>query len=70
MGLMVGVMIGLALLAGAGPWMLKNLAPYLNIFLRSAAALFALSAGVHLILMLPLKLFHALLAKITGIDME
>jgi len=29
-----------------------------------------LSAGIHLILMLPLKLFHALLTKITGIDME
>jgi len=70
LGLMVGVMIGLALLAGAGPWMLKNLAPYLNTFLRSVATLFALSAGVHLILMLPLKLFHALLTKITGIDME
>ncbi len=64
----VAVLVGLAILAGAGVWMLEYLAPPLNIFLRSVAMLFGLSAAVHGLLVLPLMLIHKLLTRITGLD--
>lgn len=70
LGSMICVLVGLAFLAGAGTWMLENLAPYLNAFLRSVATLIGLSVGVHLILVLPLGLLHHLLTKLTGMDIE
>jgi hypothetical protein len=68
LGLVFAALIGLAVFAGAGPWMLANLAPPFNAFLRGLALLFGLSAAVHLVLILPLLLIHRLLAKLTGVD--
>ncbi len=70
LGLSVGVLFGLALLAGAGPWMLQYLAPPLNNFLRSVATIFALSAVLHVILALPFALLHRLLSKLTGLEIR
>lgn len=64
----VGVLFGLALLFGAGPWMLSNLAPRLNNFLSAVAVIFGLSAFVHILLILPTALIHKLLARATGVD--
>ena len=64
----VVVLVGLAIVAGAGEWMLANLASPFNIFLRSVATLFGLSAAVHGLLVLPLALLHKLLARLTGVD--
>ena len=50
LGLSVVVLFALALFAGAGSWMMLNLAPPLNAFLQSVATLFGLSAAVHGIL--------------------
>jgi hypothetical protein len=66
--LILGVLIGLTLLAGAGPWMLANLAPPFNNFLRALAAIFGLSAAVHLVLVLPFALIHRFLTHLTGVD--
>ena len=68
LGLGVVVLLALAALAGAGPWMLAHLAPALNVFLRSAAVIFGLSALLHAALILPLGLAHMLLARLTGVD--
>jgi len=68
LGGVVTFLVGLGLLTGAGPWMLENLAPPFNTFLRSVATLFGLSAIVHLVLVLPLMLIHRLLTRVTGVD--
>ncbi len=59
---------GLALLAGAGTWMLEHLAPPLDAFSRSVALLFAFSAALHAILFLPFWLIHRILSRLTGLD--
>jgi hypothetical protein len=64
----IGVLILIALLVGAGPWMLSNIAPRLSNFLSSVAVIFGLSAFVHILLILPTVLIHRLLARATGVD--
>lgn len=68
LGLAVLVLFSLALFAGAGSWMVTNLAPPLNNFLESVATLFGLSAAVHGILIPPVMLTHKLLARWRGWD--
>ena len=53
LALLVGVIVGLSLLAGAGPWLAANLAPWLNRLLSAVAVVFAISNLVHLLLLLP-----------------
>ena len=66
----VGVLFLIALLIGAGPWLLNNLAPRLSNFLSSVAVIFGLSAFVHILLVLPTALIHRLLARATGVDVQ
>jgi len=66
----VGVIFAIALLIGAGPWMLDNVAPLISNFLSSVAVIFGLSSAVHAILILPTALIHKLLARATGVDVE
>ncbi len=61
------VLIALALVAGAGPWMVANLAPGLNTLVQSLAMVFAISLAVHLALGLPVGLLAALVSKLTGL---
>ncbi len=70
MGLIAGVLCGVILIAGAGPWMLKNLTPPLNSFLGALAAIFGLSASIHLVLILPFALFHRILSRLTWVDIQ
>lgn len=64
----VGVLFSIALLIGAGPWMLNNVAPLISNFLSSVAVIFGLSSLVHVVLVLPTALIHRLLTRITGVD--
>jgi hypothetical protein len=64
----IGVLFGIVLLVGAGPWMLANIAPRLSDFLSAVAVIFGLSAFVHILLILPTALIHKLLARATGVD--
>jgi hypothetical protein len=64
----IGVLVGIALLIGAGPWMLANIAPRLSGFLSSVAVIFGLSAFVHILLIMPTALLHRLLTRATGVD--
>lgn len=68
LGFSVAILFSLALFAGAGSWMMTNLAPPLNNFLQSVATLFGLSALVHGILIPPVMLAHKLLARWLGWD--
>ncbi len=58
-----GLLIGLALLVGAGSFF-KVLMPILNIFLNSVATVFGLSVLVHALLVLPIIALHALLSRV------
>jgi hypothetical protein len=64
----IGVLFAIALLFGAGPWMLSNIAPRLSNFLSAVALIFGLSTIVHILLILPTALMHKLLARATGVD--
>jgi len=62
MGLTILALVGASLLAGAGPWLGQNVAPLLAALFLSVAVVFAISAGIHLLLALPLWILRSLLA--------
>jgi hypothetical protein len=65
--LWAALLIAAAVLAGAGPWMLENLAPALDAGLRAAALVFGISLGLHLLLWIPFRLLRALAQRVTGV---
>ncbi len=67
-GILIAVLIGIAVLAGAGPWMLANAAPPVNEFLQALALIFGLSSAIHLLLILPFYLLHKLLSHLTRLE--
>jgi hypothetical protein len=66
--LLAAALIGLAILAGAGSWMLANLAAPVNEFLRALALIFGLSGSIHSVLIVPFFLLHKLASRLTGVD--
>jgi hypothetical protein len=62
------VLIGMALLSGAGPWMLTHLAPTLDKVLQAIAVTFSISVFLHLALLLPVWLVRKLLNRVTKLD--
>ncbi len=70
LGAWVAVLLGLALFAGAGTWMLTNLAPVLNDFLSVVATLFGLSMILQVALLLPALVVHRIASKVTGVDVR
>ena len=68
LGLLVTGLFAAAILAGAGDWMLANLAPPFNQFLRALAMIFGLSGVLHFLLILPFLLLHRILTRLTGVD--
>jgi len=68
LGLLAAGLVGGAILAGAGPWMLENLAIPFNSFLRGLALIFGFSGVIHLLLIPPFLLLHRILARLTGMD--
>ncbi len=67
-GLLAAALIGVAIFAGAGQWLLAHLAPPFNSFLRALALIFGLSGVIHVLLILPFLLFHRILARLIGAD--
>lgn len=65
--LFVVTVLGVALFAGAGPWLATNLAPGLNNVLRAAAVVFGISIAVHVVLLVPATLARRGLSKLTGL---
>ena len=70
LGLWTTGLLALAIFAGAGSWMLENIAPLLNDFFGSVATLFGLSVALHIILLLPTMLLHRIVSKVTGVDVK
>lgn len=70
LGLWMAALLALAILAGAGTWMLNNLAPVLDPLLRSVALLFALSNIVHIVLLFPMYAFRQLLTYIMSVNVK
>jgi len=68
LSIFAAILLGLAILAGAGPWMLANLAPPLNAFLKSVSLIFGLSVMLHMLLIVPVFLVHRILSRITGLE--
>jgi hypothetical protein len=64
--LVILILLGLTLLAGAGPWLLAHLAPALNSALRAIAIVFGITALLHLILLPPTWLVRKLISRLVG----
>jgi hypothetical protein len=64
------VVVGLILLAGAGPWLAEHLAPTFNRFLRSLTMVFGISLVVHLVLLIPTAIIRWLLCKLFKVRVE
>jgi hypothetical protein len=61
------VLVALALLLGAGPWMLNTLAPYLNRAMRAVAMVFGISLVLHAVLLVPVMFLRLLIGRVTGL---
>jgi hypothetical protein len=68
LGLVAVTLIVLAYLAGAGPWMLTNLAAPFNEFLRGTALILLVSIVIHGISVLPFLFMHRILTRLTRMD--
>jgi hypothetical protein len=64
--LLLVVLTSIAVLAGAGPWLVDNLAPGVNAALLSVAAVFGISLVPHIALGIPIGLLRRLFSRITG----
>jgi hypothetical protein len=69
LGVVLAALFGVSLLAGAGPWMAENLAPYLERFLQSLAVVFAISLGLHVLLIVPLYALRRLLMAVLRLEL-
>ncbi len=70
LGVWAAVLFALAIIVGAGTWMLQNIAPFLNDFLGAVATLFGLSLILHVLLLLPTIIAHRLISRVTGVDIR
>ncbi|MBU1660973.1 MAG: hypothetical protein KKD28_05825 [Chloroflexi bacterium] len=66
--LVTALVIGLAVLFGAGPWMSVHLLPPLNEALRAVAVVFAISSAVHLIVLAPIWMLRKSISRLTGMQ--
>jgi hypothetical protein len=67
LGLVVAVLLAASLFLGAGPWLEAHLAGPLNLFLVDIAMVFAISALIHLLLLLPLWVIRRGLERVLGL---
>lgn len=68
LGLWIGALLFIAIFAGAGNWMLTNLAPTVDSLLRAVALLLGLSNILHVILFLPFYVLHQLMSYFMQMD--
>ncbi len=68
LGIAVGLLVGVGILIGIGPWMLANLGSTLSEVLRSTAVVFGMSAGAHLVVLLPAWILRRGLNRLTGLE--
>jgi hypothetical protein len=68
MSLVFAGLVCLALLGGAGPWMVVNLAPTLNRALQAVAVAFGISIILHMVLLIPVWSIRKTLSRLTGLE--
>lgn len=61
------ILLGLGLIAGAGPWMWQHFAPPLNRSFQALAMIIGISLAIHLVLITPLILIRMLFLRLSGI---
>jgi len=61
-----GLLLGMAILLGAGSWISSTLVPSVNLGLRLAASVFATSLAVHTVLLVPIWGIRALICRAKG----
>jgi hypothetical protein len=66
--LVLSILLGVVLLAGAGPWLVEHLAPALNSGLRALDAVFGISVVVHALILVPIWLLRKLISKVTHLQ--
>ncbi len=66
--LVIVALVIMALLGGAGPWMLAHLAPPLDSVFKAIAVTFSISAFLHLVLLVPVWIVRKLLSRLMGLD--
>jgi hypothetical protein len=67
-GLILLCLLGISLVAGAGPWLYENLAAPMNQVLRSISLVFGISAALHLLLLPFIWLIRRLLERLLGLE--
>ena len=65
----LAVLVGISLLAGAGPWLAENLAPFFERFVQSLTVVFAISLGLHVLLVIPLWVLRRLLMAVLHLEL-
>lgn len=60
------ILLGLGLIAGAGPWMWQHFVPLLNRFFQALAMVIGISLAIHIVLIAPLILFRILFLRLSG----
>jgi hypothetical protein len=70
LGLTMGFLLVVVILAGAGPWIVENMAPSLNSLFNGLAMVIGLSGILHILLYLPTVVVHKILVRITGYDIR
>lgn len=70
MALILALLLGISLLAGAGPWLAQHLAGPLNRFLLASATVFFISDFFHAFLLLPAFALRKGLSLLTGIEVK
>lgn len=68
LGLILGVLLGLSLVFGAGPWMVETLAEPFNRVLKAVSIVFAISAGLHFGLLPFIWLTRRILGRLMGLE--
>ncbi len=64
----VVILFVLALITGAGPWMLANLAPVMNRALRTLAVVLGISVALQCVFLLPVWILRLILSRLTGME--
>jgi hypothetical protein len=66
-GIGLGLVLIVMLIAGAGPWLINNLGPWFNQVLLGLALIFGISLALHLVLVLPIWGLRHLVSRLTGL---
>jgi len=64
------LLFAMAVLFGAGPWLITHLATPFNLVLRAVAGVFAISLATNTLAWLPVWALHRILSRITGMEVN